>query len=77
MTVLEQYIEEGRSQGRKEGHSAGREEGQIRILQIQLRQKFKAIPQWAEKQLKSATTKDLTRWSKRILRADTLKEIFE
>ena len=65
MTVLEQYIEEGR------------EEGQTQILQIQLRQKFKAIPRWAEKRLKSATTKDLIRWSERILYKNTLKEILE
>ncbi|QQE09304.1 Rpn family recombination-promoting nuclease/putative transposase [Cupriavidus sp. ISTL7] len=68
-----QYIEQGKAEGRLEG----RLEGEARILQRQLTIRFGSLPEYAVARIQCATEEQLDHWSTRLLRAETLAEVFE
>jgi flagellar biosynthesis/type III secretory pathway protein FliH len=63
---------EGRSEGRKEGRSEGRKEGRQELLLKLLRARFGALPQEAVERIESADVAQLDAWSDRLLTAPTL-----
>jgi predicted transposase YdaD len=69
----EQDLAETRARGRAEG----RAEGRVDVLRDQLRYKFKALDAAAEARLRTATRAEIARYSRRLLTADSLAEVFE
>lgn len=63
-------------QGREEGLAQGRLEGQQRLLLGVLRSKFSLLPHAVVTRVESADNDQLTRWTARILTADTLDAVF-
>ncbi len=76
-----QYIEQGKAEGRLEGKQEGRFEarleGEVRILQRQLTTRFGALPEYALARIQGATEEQLGNWSTRLLRAETLDDVFK
>lgn len=60
-----------------EYRAAGRLEGEARILQRQLTTRFGPLPEYALARIQGATEEQLDHWSTRLLRAETLAEVFE
>jgi flagellar biosynthesis/type III secretory pathway protein FliH len=69
----------GRQEGRKEGRQEGRQEGQIKLLSSQLAEKFgsELAARFAEERLLNASSQQIDSWARRILRANTIDEVFE
>jgi hypothetical protein len=68
---------EGRKEGHKAGHKAGRKEGERAVLRKLLQLRFGALPAGVEDRLKRATRAQLSRWTERILNADTLAAVLD
>jgi len=66
-TFIDRYIEQGLQQGLQQGWR------QILIRQIEAR--FGKVPGWAKKKIESADITAIEKWSIRLLKADTLKEV--
>ncbi len=66
-TFIDRYIEQGLQQGLQQGWR------QILIRQIEAR--FGKIPKWAKKKIECADITAIEKWSIRLLKADTLKEV--
>jgi len=60
----------------KEGREEGRKEGESRIVVGLLNLRFGKLPEWAEARLTEAMPEQLEAWSKRILTANTLEDVF-
>jgi predicted transposase/invertase (TIGR01784 family) len=76
MTIAEQLIQQGRAEGRMEGRMEGRAEGRIELLEQQILEKFGTLPPALRERLASATDEQFARWSRRVLRAETLDAMF-
>ena len=72
MTIAEQLRQEGRAEGRAEG----RLEGRASVLQELLEDKFGPLSQEVRVRLQSATDEQVSRWTKRILTADSVQAVF-
>jgi predicted transposase/invertase (TIGR01784 family) len=72
MTAADQLIERGREQGLKQGLEQGRRE----VLLDLLRERFGALPDAAAVRVTAAGMTELQAWSKRVLRASTLDDVF-
>jgi predicted transposase/invertase (TIGR01784 family) len=68
VTIAEQLIQQGRAEGRMEGR--------VELLEQQILEKFGTLPPMLHERLVSATDEQFARWSRRVLRAETLDEIF-
>jgi predicted transposase YdaD len=68
MTIAEQLIQQGRAEGRVEGR--------VEILEQLLVEKFGTLPPSLHERLASATDEQFARWSRRVLHAETLDEMF-
>ena len=66
-------LQKGRQEGRQEGHEAGQRE----LLQRLLVAKFGALSTQLTSVLQTATSDQLTRWSERLLTADSLDEVLQ
>jgi hypothetical protein len=53
----------------------GRQEGVRALLLDLLAEKFGAVPTWAAERLQTATSEQLDRWARSVLRATTLDEV--
>jgi len=73
---LEQGREQGLEQGREQGLEQGREEGQRELLLDMISDRFGAIPAEIEARVRSARSDDLRLWTKRLLSASSLSDIF-
>ncbi len=62
--------------GEKKGLAKGRAEGAARLLEEQLTQRFGPISQTTRRKLSKASLEQLTVWSKAVLDAQTLKQVF-
>jgi hypothetical protein len=58
------------------GVRKGEVQGAARVLRAQLKQKFGALPDWAETRLGEADTATLNQWAINVLQADTLDAVF-
>ena len=72
MTAADQLMERGREQGFQQGLERGRRE----MLLDQLRERFGALPDAAVARLTAAGMAELQAWSKRVLTAPGLDEVF-
>jgi predicted transposase YdaD len=70
--LWERALHEGRQEGREEG----RQEGEARILLQLLRLKFGTLEPEIEEQVRSADSDRLLEWSRRILNAESLRDVF-
>ncbi len=68
--------ETGRQKGREEGHKEGQLAGQRTTLQQLLEQRLGELPAWALERLGQSTAQDLERWTGRVLKAETLEDVF-
>jgi predicted transposase YdaD len=73
MTIAEQLIQQGRTEGRAEG----RAEGRIELLEQLILEKFGTLPPALRERLASATDEQFTRYSRRVLRAETLDAMLD
>lgn len=64
-------------QGRIEGEQKGRADAATAYLQRQLTARFGALPEYAVTKIEGATEKELERWALRLLRAETLDDVFK
>jgi hypothetical protein len=84
MTIGEKLIargerrgrDKGRQEGREEGREQGREEATRDLLLDMLEDRFGAPPPALCEKIAGARTADLRRWARRLLRANTLDEVF-
>ncbi len=72
-----EYISNFERNCEKRGLERGRLEGEVRILSRQLSRRFDQLPNWVPERLQKAGTKELERWSDRVLIADSLNAVFD
>jgi predicted transposase YdaD len=77
MTIAEQLIQQGRAEGRAEGRIEGRAEGRVELLEQQILEKFGTLPSAVRERLASATDEQFARYSRRVLRAQTLDAMLD
>jgi Uma2 family endonuclease len=63
------------AEGKAEGKAEGRLEGRVSVLQEQLEEKFGALSEQVALRLQGATQEQLSRWTKRILTADSVEAV--
>jgi flagellar biosynthesis/type III secretory pathway protein FliH len=76
MTAAEQLMERGRQQGLDRGREQGREQGRKEMLLDLLRERFGALPDAIVARVAAADMAQLVVWSKRVLTAPTLDDVF-
>ena len=76
MTAADQLMERGREQGLKQGREQGLELGRREMLLDQLRERFGVLPDAVVARVTVAGMTDLQVWSKRVLRAPGLDDVF-
>ncbi|MBO4122631.1 hypothetical protein J5T34_18035 [Cupriavidus gilardii] len=72
-----QYEEAGREKGRIEGRLEGRLEGEALLLKTLLIERFGELPAYVLTRIEAATEAQISAWGARLLRADTLSDVFE
>jgi hypothetical protein len=77
LTIAQSYELRGLEKGLEKGREEGREEGLRGTVALMLEQKFSPLPDEARERLRDASMDDLVRFARRILKANTLEEIFE
>lgn len=73
---LKQGLEQGLEKGLEKGIAIGREEGAALMLEEQLTQRFGPLSQTTRRKISKASLEQLTLWSKAVLHAQTLKQVF-
>jgi predicted transposase YdaD len=68
---------EGHRDGRREGRQIGRREGAAEMLLRVLRARFGRIPAGTRQRLADASPVQLNQWSRRLLNAERLEQVFE
>ena len=68
--------DEGVVEGMEKGIEQGIEKGEAKILSMQLRKRFGAIPDWAEHEIQSAAPVQLEQWAQELLDAPSIEEVF-
>ena len=66
----------GIEQGMEKGMEKGIGKGQARLLNLQIRQRFGALPAEVEARLLAATPEQLEAWALRVLEAASLDDVF-
>ncbi|WP_036569053.1 DUF4351 domain-containing protein [Nocardia sp. BMG51109] len=64
------------ARGREEGRAQGRTEGRAAVLIEQMTDRFGTLPGDTIQRIRSASLDQLRAWNKRVLRAQTIEEIF-
>ena len=67
--------QEGRAEGRQEGRAEGRQEGRAELLETMLRSKFGALPPEAAARLRSLTDDQLKVLTAKLFTASTISEL--
>ena len=79
-TFIDRYIEEderrGKLEGKQEGKLEGTQLGEATILLRQIELKFGAISEQDRQRVASADAATLLKWSERVLRAESLDQVF-
>jgi len=60
----------------RRGMAKGIEQGQAQLVELLLRQRFGALPEWAQERLGQADRAQLEAWALRVLEAASLDEVF-
>ncbi|MBF0627334.1 MAG: hypothetical protein HQL91_03845 [Magnetococcales bacterium] len=68
---------EGRLEGRLEGKLEGRLEGVIEVLLDLIEARFGVVPDWVQARLAGADLNTLKLWSKRLVVANRLEQVFQ
>ena len=76
MTAADQLMERGREQGLKQGVEQVVEQGRREMLLDLLRERFGALPNAAVARVTAAGLAELRAWSKRVLTAPGLDDVF-
>ena len=76
MTAADQLMERGREQGLKRGLEQGIEQGRRELLLDLLRERFGPLPETAVARVTAAGMAELQAWSKRVLTAPGLDDVF-
>lgn len=79
MTLAEQFIEEGRNRAKSEMMTLAeqfKQEGEATLLKALLSDRFGDLNSLYLKKLETANTDDLLIWGKRVLRAQSLHDVF-
>ena len=88
-TEMQQFEEEKRmryvssferiaqKRGLEKGLEQGIGKGQAELVELLLRQRFGALPDWAQARLRQAERAQLEIWALRVLEAGSLEEVFE
>lgn len=78
---LEGIYQDGKNEGRSEGRSEGLEQGRLRaareVLLDLMEQKFGAVPAAVELRVGKADWSDTQHWSRRVLQAASIDEVFQ
>lgn len=74
--IIKKNLLDSHKKGWDEGQREGFLSGQIRLLQLQLEQKFGPLPAGMQEQLEKADMDKMAQWSSRILHAKKIEEIF-
>lgn len=61
----------------KEAAIQARKEGKQEIFRLLLTDRFGSVPVWTEDRLKKADQKDIERWTRRILNAGSVEDVFD
>jgi flagellar biosynthesis/type III secretory pathway protein FliH len=75
MTLAEQLIEQGKSQGFNDGKIQGFNEGQRELARRLLEKKFGQLPAWACQKLASASEELLENYLDRLITTSSLSEV--
>lgn len=77
ISPLEQiFIDKGLQIGMKRGLEQGREQGAALLLEEMLTERFGTLPLATRRKLAKASLQQLRAWSKAVLNAQSLKEVF-
>jgi hypothetical protein len=78
MPILNEILE-NKVLGRefKRGLQQGLEEGELKILRLQIEERFGTLPDWAEKRLTNLSASELEELSVRVLNAETLEALLK
>ena len=71
-----QDMEKGIEQGLQQGLLQGMQPGQAKIMASNLKQRFGELPPWAQAKLDSGSDAQMEAWSKALLSASTVAEVF-
>lgn len=77
MSVGERLIEEGHRRGLEEGRQEGLREGRVSVLLALLGQRFGEVGSRTSERLAQASLEQLDVWTRRLLAARSLDEVFE
>jgi flagellar biosynthesis/type III secretory pathway protein FliH len=66
---------EGEQRGRREGEQRGRREGEAALLIRQLERRFGALPEWARDRIATGDAVALVEWGLRVLDARSLEDV--
>jgi hypothetical protein len=72
MTTEEMILKEGYDKGLEQGLEQGRQS----MLLMQLKERFGPLPGALEERVRAATPDQLEAWSRAVLRAPTLADVF-
>ncbi len=67
------FVEKAAKEARKEGNQEGKQE----VFKLLLTDRFGSVPVWIEDRLKKADHKDIERWTRRILNAGSIEDVFD
>lgn len=73
----QEWFAEGEKAGEKRGEKRGRRLGMAEILKDQANSRFGELPTWAVERIDRADIETLHRWSRRLLDAKTVEDIFD
>ena len=77
VTSIEQLgLERGMEQGMQQGLQRGLQKGQAKMLASLLSHRFGELPPWAHAKLDSGSDEQLETWSKALLSAETVADVF-
>ncbi len=74
--AVRHWIDRGRQQGLEQGREQGREEGQRELLLEMIADRFGAVPAEVDARVRSAGSDDLRLWTRRLLSAASLSDVF-
>jgi hypothetical protein len=75
---VKQHYQEGEARGIIKGEARGVIKGEAKVLLLLLHERFgPALPDWVSAKLNTADEEALNRWTIRILKANTLEEVFQ
>ena len=72
---LQQGVQQGIQQGVQQGVQQGIQQGRCALLERILTRRFGTLPDWAQQQLKAASSEQLDRWAERVLEAESLQGV--